>query len=238
MVNLYQKLLITVSWLVVWSISLLLPWIFHMLWVWLVSSWMSLVLSTMLPFFEFSDTLRAHFIMVFITPLDLFSSSMPIQIRIRQVIWLIDALSQVFVSCWVLLLSYGVERSRMWFPVAIPRLSIVPLPTPLASLSGFNGSWLIWMLHSLLPILFIVIIIVLSTLLITMPSMNAPSTLRSTTTSLASISRKAIFSYSPSPLPTNLLISSPKLTHLAVFEIWYPNSSWLPPCHLEFEGGC
>ena len=57
-------------------------------------------------------------------------------------------------------------------------------------------------------------------------------------TSLASISRKEISSCSPSPLLTSLLISSPRLTHLVVFEILYPNSSWLPPCHLEFKGGC
>ena len=57
-------------------------------------------------------------------------------------------------------------------------------------------------------------------------------------TSLASISRKEISSCSPSPLLTSLLISSPRLTCLVVFEILYPNSSWLPPCHLEFEGGC
>ena len=46
MVNLYPMLLAIVSWLVVWSISLLLVRIFHMPWVWLVSSWMLLVLST------------------------------------------------------------------------------------------------------------------------------------------------------------------------------------------------
>ncbi|XP_065637550.1 uncharacterized mitochondrial protein AtMg00810-like [Quercus suber] len=53
---------------------------------------------------------------------------------------------------------------------------------------------------------------------------------------LASISRKAISSCSPSPLLTSLLISSQRLNCLVVFEILYPNSSWLPPCHLEFEG--
>ena len=132
---------------------------------------------------------------------------------------LIDAPSQVFVSCWVLLLSHGVLRSRTWFPVPVLRLSTVLLLTPPTSLSSFNGSWLTWMLYSPLPLLFIVIIIVLSTLLITMSSINAPSTLRLIATSLANISRKAISSYSPSPLPTNLLIFSPKLTHLVVFEI-------------------
>ena len=39
-------------------------------------------------------------------------------------------------------------------------------------------------------------------------------------------------------LATNLLISSPKLTRVVVFEILYPNYSWLPPCHAKFEGGC
>ena len=53
---------------------------------------------------------------------------------------------------------------------------------------------LIW-LHSLLLLLFIVIIVMLSTLLITMSFMNVSSTLRLTATSLASISRNAIFSY-------------------------------------------
>ena len=99
-------------------------------------------------------------------------------------------------------------------------------------------SWLTWMLHSPLPLLFIVTIVVLSTLLIIMSSMNALSILRSTATSLASILRKEISSYCPSPLLTSLLISLPRLTRLVVFEILYPNSSWLPPCHLEFEGGC
>ena len=153
-------------------------------------------------------------------------------------IQLIDALSQVSVSCWVLLLSRGIARSRMWFPIPVRRLSIMPLPTPPASLSGFVGSWLTWMLHSPLLLLFIVTIVVLFTLLIMMSSVNAQSTLKSTATSLASISRKAISSYSPSPLLTSLLISSPKLTHLVVFGILYPNSSWLPPSYLKFEGGC
>ena len=206
--------------------------------VWLVSSWMPLVLSTMLLFFGFSDMSKTHFIMVSITPLDLLSNFMLIQMRTRQVIRLIDALSQVSVSRQVLLLSHGVARSRMWFRVPVLRLSIVPLPTPLASLSGFARSWLTWMLHSLLSLLFIVTIVVLFTLLIMMSSVNAPSTLRSTVTSLANISRKKISSCSPSPLLTSLLISSPRLTCLVVFEILYPNSSWLPPCHLEFEGGC
>ena len=238
MVNLYPMLLAIVSWLVVRSISLLLVRIFHMPWVWSVSSWMSLVLSTMLPFFGFSDISRAHFIMDSITPLGLLSSFMLIQMQTGQVIRLIDALSQVSVSCWVLLLSRGLVRSRIWFPIPVLRLSIVPLPTPPASLSGFIGSWLTWMLHSPLPLLFIVTIIVLSTLLIMMSSMNTPSTLRSTATSLASISRKAISSCFPSPLLTNLLISSPRLTRLVIFKILYPNSSWLPPCHLKFEGRC
>ena len=61
--------------------------------------------------------------------------------------------------------------------------------------------------------------------------------LKSTATSLASISRKEISSYSSSPLLTSLLIFLPRLTCLVVFKILYPNSSWLPPCHLEFEGG-
>ena len=130
----------------------------------------------------------------------------------------------------------------MWFPIPVQRLSIVPLPTPPASLSSFAGSWLTWMLHNPLSLLFIVTIVVLSTLLIMMSSMTAPSTLRSIATSLASISRKAISSCSPSTLLTSLLISSPSFTHLVVFEILHPNSrwqaSWLPPCHLEFEGGC
>ena len=140
MVNLYQMLLVIVSWLVVWSILLSLALIFHMPWVWLVNSWTPFVLSTMLLFFEFSDTSRVHFIMVFTTPLDLFLSFMLIQMWIGPVIWMIDTPSQVFVSCWVLLLSHGVARSRTWFPIPVPRLSIMLLSTPLVSLSGFNGS--------------------------------------------------------------------------------------------------
>ena len=80
--------------------------------------------------------------MVFTTPLGLLSSSMLIPKWIGQVIQLINAPSQVFVSYWVLLLSHGVAKSRMWFLVLVPSLSIVLLLTPLASLSGFNGSWL------------------------------------------------------------------------------------------------
>ena len=68
-------------------------------WVWLVSLWMPLVLSTMLLFYGFSDMSKAHFIMVFITPLNLLLSFMFIQMRTGQVIQLIDALSQVSVSC-------------------------------------------------------------------------------------------------------------------------------------------
>ena len=129
---------------------------------------MPLVLSTMLPFFEFSDMSKAHFIMVSTTHLSLLSSFMLIQMRTGQVIQLINALSQVSVFCWVLLLSRGVARRKMWFPVLVLRLSIVPLPTPPANMSGFVSSWLTWMLHSPLPLLSIVTIIVLSTLLIMM----------------------------------------------------------------------
>ena len=68
-------------------------------WVWLFSSWMHLVLSIMLLFFGFSDMSKAHFIMVCITPLDLLLSFMLIQMLTEQVIRLIDALSQVSVSC-------------------------------------------------------------------------------------------------------------------------------------------
>ena len=48
--------------------------------------------------------------MVFSTPLGLLSSSMLIQMRIGQVIRLIDAPSQVFVSYWVLLVSWHSEK--------------------------------------------------------------------------------------------------------------------------------
>ena len=124
---------------------------------------MPLILSTMLPFFEFSDMSKAHFIMVSTTHLSLLSSFMLIQMRTGQVIQLINALSQVSVFCWVLLLSRGVARSRIWFPVPVLRPSIMPLLTP-ANLSSFASSWLKWMLYNPLPLLFIVTIIVLSTL--------------------------------------------------------------------------
>ena len=124
---------------------------------------MPLILSTMLPFFEFSDMSKAHFIMVSTTHLSLLSSFMLIQMRTGQVIQLINALSQVSVFYWVLLLSRGVARSRIWFPVPVLRPSIMPLLTP-ANLSSFASSWLKWMLYNPLPLLFIVTIIVLSTL--------------------------------------------------------------------------
>ena len=87
----------------------------------------------------------------------------------------------------------------MLFDVLVLRLSIVPLLTSHASLSGFTGFWLTWMLHSPQSLLFIVTIVVLSTLFIIMSYMNAPSTLRSTATSLVNISKKAISSCSQSP---------------------------------------
>ena len=66
---------------------------------------------------------------------------MPIQMRIGQVIQLIDALSQVFFfSYWVLILSHGIARSKMWLIVLVLRLSIVLLLTPPVSLFGFDGS--------------------------------------------------------------------------------------------------
>ena len=117
---------------------------------------MPLVLSTILPFFEFSNMSRAHFIMVSTTPIDLLSNFMLIQMRTGPVIRLIDAPSQLSVSCWVLLLSRGVARSGIWFPIPILRLSIEPLLTPPTSLSAFASSWLTWMLHSPLPLFFIV----------------------------------------------------------------------------------
>ena len=176
---------------------------------------MPLILSIMLPFFGFSNMSRAHFIMVSTTPLDLLSSFMLIQMRTRLVIQLINAPSQVFVSCWVLFLSRGMARRGMWFLIPILRLSIMP----------FASSWLTWMLYSLLSFHFIVTIVVLSALLITMFSMNAQSILRSIATSLAIILRKTISSCSPSSLLTSLLISSPRLARMVVFEILYPNSS-------------
>ena len=184
-------------------------------WIWLVSSWIPLILFTMLPFFGFIDMLKAHFIMVSTTSLSLLSSYMLIQMQTGHVIRLIDTSSQVSVSCWVFLLSHGVARSRMWFPIPVLRLSIIP----------FASSWQTWMLYSLLSFHFIVTIIVLSALLITMFSMNAQSILRSIATSLAIILRKTISSCSPSSLLTSLLISSPRLARMVVFEILYPNSS-------------
>ena len=176
--------------------------------------------------------------MVYTTPLSLLSSFMLIQMRTGQAIRLINALSQVSVSCWVLLLSCGVARSRSVVSCSSIEAEYRALLTSHASLSGFAGSWLTRMLHSPLPLLLIVTIVVLSTLLIMMSSMNAPSTMRLTATSLANISRKAISSCSPSLLLTSLLISSPRVTRLVIFEILYLNSSWLPPYHLEFKRGC
>ena len=48
----------------------------HMPWVWLVSSWMPLVLYIMLSFFGFSNMSMAHFIMFSTTPLGLLSNFM------------------------------------------------------------------------------------------------------------------------------------------------------------------
>ena len=53
---------------------------------------------------------RAHFIMDFTTPLSLLSSFMIIQMQIRQVIRLINALSKVSISCWVLLVSWRSKK--------------------------------------------------------------------------------------------------------------------------------
>ena len=50
-------------------------------------------LSTMLLFFGFSNMSKAHFILVSITPLNLLSSFMLIQMQTGQVIRLINALS-------------------------------------------------------------------------------------------------------------------------------------------------
>ena len=149
---------------------------------------------------------------------------MLIQMQIGQVIRLIDALSYVSVSYWVLLLSRGVARSKMWFPVLVPRLSIVPLLTPPASLSIFAGSWLTWMLHSQLPLLFIAT---------TSAIYFAHNDVFHEHTKHIEIDchitcqhlKKGISSCSPSPLLTSLLISSPRLTRLVVFEILYPNST-------------
>ena len=179
----------------------------------------------MLLFFGFSSTSRAHFIMVFTTPPNLLLISVLIQIQIEQVIQLADVLSQVFSSCWVLFLSPSVARSKTRFTVLVPGLSTITLLTPLSSLFDFDGYWLTWKLHSPLAPLSIVIIATLSILLITMSPINTPSILRLTTTSLANISRIAISNCTPSLLPTNWLISSPRLTHLVVFEILYPNFS-------------
>ena len=154
-----------------------------------------------------------------------------------------DPTDQCSITCFCFLLGTSLVSWRSKKQDAVSHSSIevkyMPLMPPwLSSKSSFGGSWLTWMLHSPLPLLFIITIVVLSTLLIMMSSMKASSTLRSIATSFANISRKAISSCSPSPLLTSLLIFSRRLTRLVVFEILHPNSSWLPPCYLKFEGRC
>ena len=94
--------------------------------------------------------------------------------------WASDPIDRCSITDFCFLLGTSLvswrSKKKMWFPILILRLSIVPLLTPPASLFGFAGSWLTWMLHNPLSFLFIVTIVVLYTLLIMMSSMNAPNT--------------------------------------------------------------
>ena len=83
--------------------------------------------------------------------------------------WAGDPTDRCFITGFYFLLGTSLvswrNKKQDVVPVPVLKLSIVPLPTPLASLFGFAGSWLTWMLHSPLPLLLIVTIVVLSTLL-------------------------------------------------------------------------
>ena len=63
-----------------------------------------------------------------------------------------------------------------------------------------------------------------------------PSTLRSIVTLSNLISSKVAFTCTHFPLKANLLTCSLSPIHKAIFLISSSNSSWLPLCHIEFEG--
>jgi hypothetical protein len=73
------------------------------------------------------------------------------------------------------------------------------------------------------------------TLPIIMSFMSIPSTLRLTVTSFVNTFNTTIFTYSLSPLKTNLLMCSTNYIHRAVYGISSPNLKWLPLHHLNFE---
>ena len=66
--------------------------------------------------------------------------------------------------------------------------------------------------------------------------MSAPNIWKSTVTSFAIISSKAVFTSTLFPLKTNLLVCSLGLNHQIVSKILFPNSMWPLPHHLKFEG--
>ena len=91
-----------------------------------------------------------------------------------------DPTDQCSITCFCFLLGTSLISWRSKKKDAVSHSSIevkyMPLMPPwLSSKSSFGGSWLTWMLHSPLALLFIMIIAVLSTLLLTITSMNAPS---------------------------------------------------------------
>ena len=112
----------------------------------------------MLRYFGSSATSKALYFEDFIFLHALLWFSRPILMLIRREIPIIAVPLLVIVSSLVTPLSLGKVRNKLCLPALLLNLNIVLLLIPLLRFCGFIGSWLIWVLPNLLPLIFIVII--------------------------------------------------------------------------------
>ena len=140
MVSLSLKLLYTVSWLAVLSISSSPVWTLHMLFIWLVSSCLLFVPLIMLQFFVSFDTSKARSSMAFTYQHSFSLNCVPMPMQTGLGIPLIVTLPHLIASYWVPLLSLGVARNSLLLLIPPLKLITVLLPMPPRNSSGFVDS--------------------------------------------------------------------------------------------------
>jgi hypothetical protein len=140
MVSLSLKLLYTVSWLAVSSISPSPVRTLHMLFIWLVNLCLLLVPLIMLQFFISFNTSRARSSMAFTSQHSFPLNCVPMPMQTRLGIPLIVTLPHVIASYWVPLLSLGVARNSLLLLIPLLKLSTVLLSMPPQNSSGFVDS--------------------------------------------------------------------------------------------------
>ena len=139
MVSLSLMLLYTDSWWAVPSILSSLVRTLHMLFIWLVSSFLLLASLIMLQFFVSFGTSRERSFLAFTSQHSLPLSCAPMLMQTGLGIALIIALPPITVSYWVPLLSLGVARNSPLLLVLVLKLSTTLSPMPPQNSSGFVG---------------------------------------------------------------------------------------------------